>query len=60
MGKSNDIYTESAGKGMKFKCAYGRDNSDYDVPNDRGGKIGGGPTDLSASISGASANQKAK
>jgi hypothetical protein len=51
------MQTSSAPRGTKIVSATGRDNSDFDVKKGLGGKMGGSITNLSHSLSGASAVQ---
>lgn len=54
-GKSTGIKKD----GNNIMSAYPQDNaSNVSLPNERGGKMGGSPTNLSHSLSGASAVQK--
>jgi hypothetical protein len=51
--------TGSAGAGFKDKVSYPQDNAGgMKLPNETGGKMGGSCTDLSHSLTGASAVQK--
>lgn len=43
---------------QKMKTAFALDTSDMELPNERGGKMGGGVTNLGHSLSGASAVQR--
>lgn len=55
MQKSNGIVTKN-----HIKSAYPVDNESHSgisLPNERGGKMGGSPTNLAHSLSGASAVQ---
>lgn len=53
MPKSSGIVTKGG-----IKSAYPQDNAgNYDLPNTRGGKMGGSTTNLGHSLSGASAVQ---
>jgi len=57
--KNHGTVTSTVGR-MKFKEAYGKDDSDVtgSASDERGGSRGGSTTNLSHSLSGASANQK--
>ncbi|MCP5014628.1 MAG: hypothetical protein GY938_05015 [Ketobacter sp.] len=60
--KSNSgVSTTSGKRGMKVKNSFGRDNSDVSgsASQERGGKAGGGKSNLSHSLSGTKANQSA-
>jgi hypothetical protein len=61
-GDSDMIDTKSGGNiggGGKIKSAYPQDNvHGLDLPNTKGGKMGGSPTNLAHSLSGASAVQR--
>jgi hypothetical protein len=51
--------TKSMGGGFKDNVSYPQDNAgNMDLPNTKGGKMGGSTTNLSHSLSGASAVQK--
>lgn len=59
MKNSNGEVTSSLPNGFKDKVSYPQDNSgNMKLPNETGGKMGGSPTNLSHSLSGASAVQK--
>lgn len=67
--KQGDSYTGQSGsnvdrskaaRGQTIVRSFGRDNSSMDTPNAKGGKMGGSTTDLSHSLSGASAVQTNK
>jgi hypothetical protein len=50
---------ESKGTGFTDKVSYPQDNAgNHKLPNEKGGKMGGSTTNLSHSLSGASAVQK--
>lgn len=50
---------DSKGSGQKDKVSYPQDNAgSHELPNTKGGKMGGSTTNLSHSLSGASAVQK--
>jgi hypothetical protein len=61
-GSSDMVTTKSGGNvggGGKIKSAYPQDNvHGLDLPDTKGGKMGGSPTNLSHSLSGASAVQR--
>lgn len=59
MKNSKGQVTSSAGNGFKDKVSYPQDNSgNMKLPDETGGKMGGSPTNLSHSLTGASAVQK--
>lgn len=49
------VKSMKAGRGQTIVTSYARDNSSHTLPNTTGGKMGGSDTNLSHSISGASA-----
>jgi hypothetical protein len=50
---------KAKGKGFKDKVSYPQDKAgNMDLPDTKGGKMGGSCTDLSHSLTGASAVQK--
>lgn len=57
---SKSVETKSGGRGTTIKRSFGRDNSGHNLPNTKGGKMGGGVDNLSHSLSGASAVQRGK
>ena len=61
-GDSDMVVTKSGGNqggGGKIKSAYPQDNvHGLDLPNTKGGKFGGSATNISHSLSGASAVQR--
>lgn len=59
MKNSKGVVTSSLPHGDKDKVSYPQDNAGgMKLPNETGGKMGGSPTNLSHSLSGASAVQK--
>lgn len=59
MKNSKGIVTESMPRGDKISVSYPQDNAgNMKLPNETGGKMGGSPTNLAHSLSGASAVQK--
>lgn len=57
-GKSEGIVTKDIGDGQRIMSAYPQDNvHGMDLPDTRGGKMRGGPTNLEHSLKGASAVQ---
>jgi hypothetical protein len=59
MKDSKGEVTSAAGAGFKDKASYPQDNAGgMKLPNTTGGKMGGSTTNLSHSLSGASAVQK--
>lgn len=59
MKNSKGIVTSSMPNGQKDNVSYPQDNSgNMKLPNETGGKMGGSCTNLSHSLSGASAVQK--
>lgn len=59
MKNSKGMVTSSAGNGFKDVVSYPQDNcSGMKLPNETGGKMGGSVTNLSHSLSGASAVQR--
>jgi hypothetical protein len=56
---SKGVVTSSLPRGDKDNVSYPQDNAgNMDLPNTKGGKMGGSTTNLSHSLSGASAVQK--
>jgi hypothetical protein len=65
MAKNDDpdnVQTETtkAPRGMTVRRDFARDNSNYEIEDTRGGKMGGSDTNLSHSLTGASAVQRSK
>lgn len=61
MAKSNDVVNEKAGEGQTIRRAHGMDNAGgLDLPNTFDNKMGGSVTNLSHSLTGASAVQTGK
>lgn len=59
MSKSNGIVDKKIGMGQTIKSAYPMDNAGgHQLPDVRGGKLGGSDTNLAHSLSGTSAVQK--
>jgi hypothetical protein len=58
MKSSKNVETSKADRGQTIVRSFGRDNSSHDVPNSHGKEMGGSTTNLSHSLSGASAVQK--
>lgn len=57
----NQTVDTPIGKGQTIKSAFPQDNAgNVDLPDTKGGKMGGGVTNLGHSLSGASAVQKTK
>lgn len=55
---SHGSQTSKADRGTRIKESFGADSSDVTSKNQRGGDCGGGPTNLSHSLSGTKAKQK--
>jgi hypothetical protein len=51
------VQKSKGARGQTVVTSYGRDNSSMEVPNAKGKDMGGGITNLSHSLSGASAVQ---
>jgi hypothetical protein len=51
------VEKESGPRGQKVHTGFGRDDSSHKVKDARGGKMGGGVSNLAHSLSGASAVQ---
>lgn len=55
------VVRDSAGRGFTFQTSYGKDSSDVSTGKaERMDSFGGGPDDVSHSLSGARANNEAK
>lgn len=52
------VTSEAVARGQKIVTSFGRDNSSHQLPDTMGGKMGGSPTNISHSLSGASAVQR--
>jgi hypothetical protein len=65
MAKNDDsdnvqTVTAKGPRGMTVRRDFARDNSNFELSDTRGGKMGGSDTNLSHSLTGASAVQRSK
>lgn len=59
MNESKGIVTKSLPRGDKLETSFPQDNAgNMKLPDTTGGKMGGSPTNLAHSLTGASAVQK--